>query len=277
MINNSALNKWVRLQQKDLNHQFIHELIHGLNCSPFEANAVLDAVYRVFGHYFETYSAIKPGQILFPVVATANGPQIPLHQCQQLLVTLTLDQGQEDLRVKEVAGVIGLRRHRIERVCHEAFQQGGLLTVEDLANRLFNCGERTLCRDLLHFRRQNLFIPLRSTVKDMGRTLSHYAPIISQWLAGKEYSQVAQSTCHSIAAVRNYIEKFKRVVALDQNQFDLATTAFLAKVSPRVAEEYLRLYRDAQIVDYRRTEIQTFLKNDIFDRHSGGAHDQASG
>ncbi|MBU1299071.1 MAG: DUF1670 domain-containing protein [Bacteroidetes bacterium] len=47
-------------------------------------------------------------------------------------VLLTLDAGEEDLRLKEQKGVAALRQHRIERLCHEAYQQGGLLTVEDL-------------------------------------------------------------------------------------------------------------------------------------------------
>ncbi|ODS32573.1 MAG: hypothetical protein SCARUB_02277 [Candidatus Scalindua rubra] len=42
MINNSSLDKWNRLRQKDLNNQFRNEVINGLNCSPFEAGAVLD-------------------------------------------------------------------------------------------------------------------------------------------------------------------------------------------------------------------------------------------
>lgn len=33
MINNSSLNKWHRLGHKQLNQQFVHEIIHGMNCS----------------------------------------------------------------------------------------------------------------------------------------------------------------------------------------------------------------------------------------------------
>ena len=42
MINNSSLTKWNRLSQKQLDQQFIHEMVHGLQCSPFEASAMLD-------------------------------------------------------------------------------------------------------------------------------------------------------------------------------------------------------------------------------------------
>ncbi|MCG2715745.1 MAG: hypothetical protein L6422_05585 [Candidatus Marinimicrobia bacterium] len=42
MINNSSLKKWDRLAQKQLGQQFVNEIIQGLQCSPFEANVILD-------------------------------------------------------------------------------------------------------------------------------------------------------------------------------------------------------------------------------------------
>ena len=53
MINNSSLQKWERLSQKQLDQQFVNEIIHGLQCSPFEAKAVLGSVYKVYHPYFE--------------------------------------------------------------------------------------------------------------------------------------------------------------------------------------------------------------------------------
>jgi hypothetical protein len=273
MINNSALDKWKRLKTKNLNQQFMNEVINGLNCSPFEAGAILDSVHKVFGSFFETGGSLQPGQILFQVVSTKNGPQVPLAKCEQVTVTLTLDAGEEDLKVKEKSGIIGLRRHRLERVCFEAFDQGGLLTVEDLANRLFNCGERTICRDLAYFREHSMFIPLRSTIKDMGRTLSHRIPIVKQWLLGKEYAEIARNTCHSAKAVRNYVEKFKRVVALAGHNFDLHTISFLAKVAIPVVSEYLKLYKEAEIIGHRKQEIENFFKTMQYEFTEGGTDD----
>jgi hypothetical protein len=207
MINNSSLNKWHRLAHKQLNQQFVHEIIHGMNCSSFEASAILDTVYRVYRPYFETSGTLKPGQILFQVVSVETSPNTPLAEGKQVTVTLTLDAGPEDLRVRQKQGVQALRRHRMQRICIEAFQQGGLLTIEDLANRLFNCGQRTLSRDLETFRQQGIVLPLRSTIKDMGRSITHRSLIIQQWLKGMEYSEIARNTHHGIQSVQNYVSK----------------------------------------------------------------------
>ncbi len=260
MIKNSSLQKWERLAQKQLNQQFLQEIIRGLNCSSFEAHGVLEAVYKIYAPYFETTGHLKPGQILFQVISIDARSSTHVKDSQQTTVTLTLDAGEEDLEIRKTKGVIALRRHRIQRVCVEAFQQGGLLTVEDLANRLFNCGERTICRDLQYFRNNDISLPLRSSIKDMGRATSHRTLIVKEWLKGKEYTEISRDTSHSIAAIKNYISKFKRAVALAEEGFDIHTIAFLAKLSPVVVESYYTLYQTGKVMSHRRAEIDSFLK-----------------
>ena len=41
--------RWDQFNTKSLDQRFIKEIIHGLNCLPFEASAVLEAVYNVLG------------------------------------------------------------------------------------------------------------------------------------------------------------------------------------------------------------------------------------
>jgi hypothetical protein len=260
MINNSSLKKFNRLSEKQLDTQFVNEIINGLQCSPFEAAAILDTIHKIYAPYFQSNGCLKPGQILFQLVSIDNSPCVPLSKCKQITVTLTLDDPNEDLPVREKSGVIGLRQFRIQRVCHEAYQQGGLLTVEDLANRLFNCGERTICRDLQLLRKNNIVVPLRSTIKDMGRTISHRSLIVKQWLLGKEYSDIARDTFHSLYSVKNYIDKFKRILSLSEENYDIHTIAFLVKVSAPLVEEYFNIYKNLQPVDHRRKELKYFLK-----------------
>jgi len=262
MINNSSLDKWKRLGHKHLDQQFTHEIIHGLDCSPFEASAILDTVYRVYAPYFETAATLKPGQLLFQVISVETSANTPLSQAKQLTVVLTFDAGIEDLKVRQSEGIQALRQHRMQRMCIEAFQQGGLLTIEDLANRLFNCGQRTLSRDLEALRQQGIVLPLRSTIKDMGRSISHRSLIIEQWLQGKEYAEIARHTHHSISSVQNYISKFKRIVALAEEGYDIHTIAFLVKVSASLAASYHELYRTITIVPHREKELKSFPKKE---------------
>jgi len=274
MINNTSLHKWSRLAQKQLDQQFRAEIINGLQCSPFEAQAILEAVYKVYAPYFETSGTLKPGQLLFQVVSVEAASNTPLSQCEQATVLLTLDAGDEDLQIRQKHGITGLRHHRMQRLANEAFQQGGLLTVEDLANRLINCGERTLSRDLCALRARNIILPLRSTIKDMGRAISHRALIVEQWLRGKEYEQIAKTTHHSIPSVQNYVGKFKRIVALAKQDFDIHSISFLVKISVPLAQQYYKLYNSTAIVLHRKNELESFFKKNCLSlSDQGGAHD----
>ena len=113
MINNSSLDRWNRLEVKSLDQQFVNEIIHGLNCSPFEATAVLETVYRVFGDYFDSSTKLTPGQIKLPVLSVEAPSGQRLSESKQVTVTLTLTDDPEDLPIRKQAGVVGLRRHRM--------------------------------------------------------------------------------------------------------------------------------------------------------------------
>ena len=255
MINNTALQRWERLAAKQLDQMFMQRMIAGLNCSPFEAEAILQNVHETYSTYFQCAPSLKPGQVSLQVVSIEAPPGPRLQQCPQLLVTLTLEDPATDLPARKKGGVTALRRHRLVRVCHEAFQQGGLLTLEDLAYRLFNCGQRTLCRDLQALRQHRICPPLRSTVKDIGRTLSHRRQVVELWLAGQEYSHIAKTAFHCVTSIRNYIEKFKRVALLQSQDFDLPSIAFLARLSVPLAKEYLALLKNKTLLKHRKAEL----------------------
>jgi hypothetical protein len=263
MINNSSIGKWERLKQKQIDTQFINRLQEGMNCSMFEAKAILNCVYDTYHPFFDNSLGLRPGQINFEVVSIDNSPKDALRNCQMQTVVLTLDAGEQDLLVRQQHGVTVLRRHRLERICNEAFQQNGLLTVEDIANRLLNCGERTVVRDIKALKDKSIILPLRSTVKDMGRSLSHRESIIKYWLEGKEFYDIALKTSHSVESVANYVDKFKRVICLAKDNHEINTIAFLVKISPALAQQYYDLFGKMNIVTHRMDELNSLLKKTI--------------
>jgi len=114
MINNSSLDRWNRLESKSLDQQFINEIINGLNCSPFEASAIVDTLYKVYSNYFEINSSLKPGQIKLQLVAIEARVSQSIKESKQVTVTLTLNDDKEDLEIRKKCGIVGLRRHKIE-------------------------------------------------------------------------------------------------------------------------------------------------------------------
>jgi hypothetical protein len=128
---------------------------------------------------------------------------------------------------------------------------------------LLNCGERTICRDIKVLKEQGIVLPLRSTICDMGKSITHRALIVKEWLLGKEYSEIARKTNHSIDAIANYIDKFKRVVCLAKSNYEINTIAFLVKLSPSLTSEYYRLYQDLEAVSHRKEELNRLIKKNF--------------
>lgn len=258
MINNTTHFLWERLSQKTLQQQLLQALIQGLNCSPFEANAILETIHKIYHPYLDVDESLGVGQVKFLCLGIENSPGTRIADSSMVLVRLTLDGGDQDLQVRKQNGVGGLRRHRLERLTHQAYQQGGLLTLEDLAYRVFNCGQRTLVRDLAILKSQGIIPPLRSTIKDIGRSISHRSLIIRQWLAGKEYSEVARGSYHSVKSVANYVNKFTRCVALAHQGYDVNTIGFLVGISPKLAAHYWKLYQQLPASSHRRQWLETW-------------------
>lgn len=125
---------------------------------------------------------------------------------------------------------------------------------------MFNCGQRTIVRDIRALKDQGIFLPLRSTVKDMGRSISHRTLIIKHWLKGQEYQQISRDTKHSIEAIQNYVNKFKRVIALAHQNYDIHTIGFLVKISSSLAEAYYNLYTESEMTQHRADQLADLLE-----------------
>jgi len=250
-----------RLEAKDLDHQFRYRIEQGMGCSPFVSEAIVKAVHEVYLPILDSQDNMKSGQMYFQCLSQRNGSTARIAGAEQVTVILTIDAGSVDQDVRTNKGIDGLRRFRLCRVCIEAYNQGGLLTVEDIAYRLFNVGERTIVRDLAMIRKEGENPPLRSTIKDMGRTVSHKAVLIKNWLKGDELSDLNRKYNHSFSAIESYINTFKRVVFLDHEGYAVERIAYMQKISDTLTKTYLDLweqYKD-KAMPHRIKEITDII------------------
>ena len=100
MKNNSSINKWYRLEQKNLDNQFTNRLIIGLSCSPFEAKCIVNAMYETYQPFFNNVNTLIPGQTIFQAISIKTPPSVPLSKAAYVSVILTIDAGKEDLKVR---------------------------------------------------------------------------------------------------------------------------------------------------------------------------------
>jgi DNA-binding CsgD family transcriptional regulator len=233
-----------RLRSKTLDARFLNEIQHGLNCSPFEAQAVLDVAKEVYLPFFDRdVVCAPPGRITLVAVSADEPSGKPLEECRKQAVCLTLHRGVEDDRLLQETGPAGFRRERIVDLCQEALSQGALLTREDLAYRVFFVTPRTISRDLKVLREEHpeLPLPLRSTVQDIGPVLTHRVRIVQLALEGKTTTQICRIMRHSPAAVTNYLSTFERCVQLARRNMQAGQIAFLLRRGTGLIRKYLEL------------------------------------
>ena len=202
-----------RLEAKTLDAQLRQILVAGLACSPFEAEAVLEAVQEVYAPFFHgpDAAAAQPGQVTLVALAAEEPAGKPVADCHKRTVSLTLHRGDDDDRLLLELGPRDFRRQRIPDLCQQALSQGALLTREDLACRIFLVGLRTISRDLAWLRAHDQRpLPLRSMVHDIGPVLTHRVEVIRLALEGKTSTEICQILRHSPEAVANYLGTFTR-------------------------------------------------------------------
>ena len=127
-----------RLELKTLEAQFKTTVQDGLNCSPFEAEAVLDVVREVYQPYLDdSPGRLVPGRISLVAVAADEPAGKPVADCQKRTICLTVHRGAQDDRLLQEQGPAAYRQARIPDLAQEALSQDALLARENLAYRVF--------------------------------------------------------------------------------------------------------------------------------------------
>src|SRR5262249_40382980 len=175
------------------------------------------------------------------VVAASEPAGKPLKECQKVQAELTLDAGKEDYKVRRDYGVEGLRRCRILRLTTEAREQGGLLSYEDLAFRLFNCGLRTIVRDVQALRRREIEVPSRGQQRDIGPGQTHRVLAVRLYLQGHEPNEIARRLYHTLGSIENYVTTFARVAILINKHYVDDEIAFVIRRSSSLVAGYRKL------------------------------------
>lgn len=227
----------------------------GLGCSQFEAQALTELVKEVYFPWLAQPEAIQAGQLAMTAVSADEPGHKPLSSCKMVPVVLTLYAGEKDheyrLAQEGTQGTVALRRRQMVRMAQEALDQGALLTAEDLAFRIFNCGLRTISRDLKALAGEGVVVPLRSQQKDAGRAMTHRVEAVELYLKRCTFTQIRQRIHHSLSSIANYVVTFAVVVAHTRDGHSVDEIAFLMQISPTLVTAYQELYERYDVPKYR--------------------------
>lgn len=247
-----------RLAEKTPEAAFLHVLEQEFGFPQRTAHQVLEAAHEVLlgGEGREQQ---RPGQVRM-IVTSLQAPFGPtLAASAKVEVTLTIDNGTEDMAVKAKEGVEGLRRGRILRITEEALEQGGVLTQEDLA-RALHVDRRTIVRDIQELAKEKHTISTRGAVKNVGRGQTHKVKIIELWLNREGYDKISRWMHHTPQAIKRYVSMFLRLVVMRRQGKEAQEIAFLTHSSVKLVQDYLDLYEQAQQRPNQREKLAEELE-----------------
>jgi DNA-binding CsgD family transcriptional regulator len=150
-----------------------------------------------------------------------------------------------------------MRKVQILRMSEEAYDQGGLLTQEDLG-RILGVSSRTIRRDVDELMDQQVKLYLRGLQRDIGKGISHKVWIVGLYLRWKTYSEIERITGHSVGAIKAYLNDFSRVLmAKERGVRSAKEIGYYLGRSERLVEEYLGLIRAGEGDKEQRRRLES--------------------
>ncbi len=235
-----------RSLEKTPEQVFINSLKKDFELSPAESKGVLELAKEcLFGEVPATLGKVK---ILCASLSAKHGK--PLGEQEMVRVELTLDGGVEDLDVLRRRGSAGLRQLKVLRISEEAYEQGGVLTQEDIG-RVLQVSERTIRSDIKALLRDGNTVHTRGFDHDIGRSISHKSRIVALFLQGYTYDEIIRKTRHSPFSIKRYVVTFGRLLLLlDKKVTNVVELSRLLHQSERLTTEYLALYEQHKRGEY---------------------------
>lgn len=179
-------------------------------------------IVKLVSKEFKNLDRFEPGQALWLGVDVNDRPSFGKNAQKTILkpVIITIWSKEDlDMRVEGYSNR-EIRERRIARIFMEVYNQGALFSNADTA--LFvGVSPSTVSKQAREFmERENVVLPTRGTVHDLGMATTHKRIILILYLSGHLTPEISRITSHSEEAIDRYIRGFERVRLLRDKDID---------------------------------------------------------
>lgn len=229
-----------RLDPKSFNGLLTERLQSHYRLPPAAAQTISQdtlVLSNLFGH-----STRKDGQVIYYAVKLGEPASKRIRDCKLLGVRLTLIDTPEDISVLRDKGLSSLVKHVLVRISKEAYEQGAVLSIEDLSF-LLKISPSTVKRYRKELISSGINLILRGDAADMGPASCHREPVVKLFLQGYSETEIAQILHHQLEHVENYLYDFLRVSLLLRDDYSPGIISRLTKLSKAKIEAIGGLYK----------------------------------
>lgn len=237
------------LAQKSLKNLLKKELItnFGFEHMHVIADVLIDRFLTIINNCSVEKERVKPYQtIAFAIDKNQRlGYGKTMSQIKLIPVIINIITNQE---LKELASGKYLRDLRpkiVARILKEAYAQGGVLSLNDVAILcgVPNWATKKAVQDYYKDHPDEV-LPHAGTIFDCGATMTHKRKIIKLYLSGLLTKEIAERSNHHPVNVDNYISNFEQVRSLYEEGKNIHQIVFFTKLSQNLAEEYIQIIKE---------------------------------
>ena len=253
--------KFRRINDKSLRQLLIHRFLndYGYDKGEVTATAIVDDILKTVEDYFvitlplEKLATGDPslpeerylsyGHLVWMAVPLDEYPErgksIVKTRMKPVILTYLAAEDIESFRNGFTSRQ--LRINRLVRWCHQAYDQGALLTQLDLAVLLNVCD--AVVSDYVNEWQKSSgeLLPTRGNIHDLSGAITHKKEIITLYLQGHLTPTIAAKTKHSKEAVDRYIRDYESVKVVRTATADMDKISHITRLSKRVISQYLDL------------------------------------
>lgn len=211
---------------------------------------LVNAIFQMVQSFFPDSSHMKQGQILWTTVHKNEKGAYGKTIKNSRLTPVMLDLIPPSDIVDRANGkkLRDLKKDAAVRLCNQSFDQEGCMTLAELSI-LLKMAPSTASKYIREYEKEEqMVVPRRGTIHDMGPTLTHKKMIIEKlFIEQKSVQQVMRETCHSARAIERYITAFRQILLCYNKGMSLKEICYSVRKTPNLVEQYLFLiekYKD---------------------------------
>lgn len=190
-----------------------------------------------------TKEHVKPGQIVWLAVDVRVRADSPKKNFVPVILTFFSAQDVENLLSRTPKDEV--IQDIIARWCLEAFAQGGLMSMRDIAVLLRCSGTTVSDHRIKYEEKYKVVLPSVGSIHDVGTCLTHKKQIVEKYVVQHmDPTTIAKQTNHSIAAVDRYLQEYNRVVTVRKMGKDVDEIHFTTQITKHVIKQYIELYEE---------------------------------
>lgn len=207
---------------------------------PVMRENLAEALLHLMSQVYPEHHHLQPGQVLWNALDKSTRGDSPNRKYVAVVLSLVTE---EDVKLMSTgASRTKVTEQAIARMIREAYQQGGILSMRDLALLTLRAETYVTVLRKNYEKEQDTILPHTGVLHDMGSCISHKSVIVRKViLENKDPADVARETAHSQKAVDKYLNDYHRVKSLYDSNQDVQYIHLITGIAKHVVKEYVKI------------------------------------